>query len=227
MLLALVSGIRAEAVPGGRGLCPTCRGEVVAKCGEIVTPHWAHVSAIECDPWSEGESAWHSEWKMEWPVECREVGIGNHRADVATDTVVIEFQHSHLGAEEIRDREEHYEDHGKPVVWVWDASEAYADDRLTVTGVGLGGPHEHHDFHWSHARRSIAACQCPVYLDLGDGWLLQLRKVHNKERDPGDTRIGRWEPFCGWGHRVSREEFVKRHPPTTRRQPVVAGLLFS
>ena len=35
MKYALIGGNKAEAVKGSKGICPNCRGDVVAKCGEF------------------------------------------------------------------------------------------------------------------------------------------------------------------------------------------------
>ena len=39
--------------------CPFCNGIVIAKCGEIMSHHWAHKSLKECDDWYEPETDWH------------------------------------------------------------------------------------------------------------------------------------------------------------------------
>lgn len=105
--------------PGMRALCPSCGGDVLAKCGSIKAWHWSHVAA-DCDPWSEPETEWHLNWKRRFPPECREVVIGNHRADVRTKNgIVIEFQHSSISVEEIRDREAFY---GERMMWVIDGA---------------------------------------------------------------------------------------------------------
>lgn len=47
-----------------------------------------------------------------------------------------------------------------------------------------------------HPRRSILSCRRPVFLDVGDGWLLYLRFIGNRA------------PHGGWGSLVSAGEFV-------------------
>ena len=61
-------GNRIVAAPGQMAVCPSCNGEVVAKCGKIKVWHWAHLSA-DCDPWSEGMTEWHIGWQNEFPEE--------------------------------------------------------------------------------------------------------------------------------------------------------------
>lgn len=93
MRIAIKDFERAEASPGDRGYCPTCLNKVIAKCGDVMTWHWAH-EQNDCDPWSEGETEWHLRRKSKFPTQWQEVTIGNHRADVKTPDYVIEFQHS-------------------------------------------------------------------------------------------------------------------------------------
>ncbi len=115
---------------GQRADCPSCRGEMLSKCGEIVVHHWAHLSGKDCDPWAEQETLWHREWKNQFPSECREVTIYStdsdeyHRADVCLPNgTVLEFQHSSLTPKDIRKREDFYKRYANGVVWIVDGSE--------------------------------------------------------------------------------------------------------
>jgi len=124
MQLALVDNERVEAFSGGRGLCPTCGSDVIAKRGPRVLHHWAHHRPRDCDPWWENETPWHREWKNLFPIECREVSHTAddgeiHRADIKTPTgIVIEVQHSQMSDAERESREQFYEN----LVWVVDGS---------------------------------------------------------------------------------------------------------
>ncbi|QDV54611.1 competence protein CoiA [Rosistilla oblonga] len=124
MQLALVNNERSEAFPGGRGICPVCSSEVIAKCGPRVMHHWSHLRLRDCDPWWENETDWHREWKNLFPIECREVSHTAddgeiHRADIKTLTgIVIEVQHSSMTDAERISREQFY----KNLVWVVDGS---------------------------------------------------------------------------------------------------------
>ena len=60
MFLARLGAERVRATPGGCATCPMCGGKVIAKCGDIMSWHWAH-EASDCDTWSEGESDWHAQ----------------------------------------------------------------------------------------------------------------------------------------------------------------------
>lgn len=124
MQLALVNNERIEAFSGGRGICPVCGSETIAKCGPRIMHHWAHHRTRECDPWWENETPWHREWKNKFPMECREISHTAedgeiHRADVKTPTgIIVEIQHSSMTDAERISREEFY----KNLVWVVDGS---------------------------------------------------------------------------------------------------------
>ena len=195
MRLALTSGddglVRAEASPGARGLCDLCWHPVLAKCGALVEWHWAHISNQDCDEWSEPDSGWHRGWQNLFPGNRREVVIGRHRADVVTpDGLVVELQHSSLSTYEIAERETFY---GR-MVWVFDAAEAYESDRLNIR---RPAGKTYQTFRWKHPRKSIAACRRPAFLDLGDGRVFKLGKIHSAS------------PCGGWGTLLPTAELVE------------------
>ena len=99
---------------GGRGICPGCGGEMLAKCGEVTAHHWAHVNSKDCDSWGDNRmSPWHVAWQECFPKECQEVWVGEnneHRADVKGQKMILEVQKSSISAEKIREREEFYGD---------------------------------------------------------------------------------------------------------------------
>lgn len=183
-------GSRIAPSPGQSGVCPCCKAPVIPKCGEINIWHWAHASA-DCDPWSEPETDWHYNWKLQFPDEWREVTVGDHRADICTPNgVVVEFQKSSISPAEIAERELEYE----RMAWVFDAREAYANDRLDIRHKG-----DFVTFRWKHARKTIAHAKKPVFLHIsGDdpGTLLKVRKIHQ-----GDV-------FAGWGQVLDGSELV-------------------
>jgi competence protein CoiA len=149
---------RVQATPGSRAACPGCNARVIAKCGEINIWHWAHEAGKDCDPWSEGESSWHLDWKAKaTPSRC-EVTIGPHRADIVNRSgTVIEFQHSPLTQDQVREREEFYGD----MVWL-------------VDGIDFRGRFHVHNggdacrFVWPNARKWMYAIRRPLYLDFRD-----------------------------------------------------------
>jgi hypothetical protein len=104
------------AEPGLTGECLTCKSKLIAKCGDIKVWRWAHASPGDCDPRAEGGTEWHLGWKNDFVPGCQEVAMGPHRADVRTGRgTVIEFRHSPISPEEIRERGEFYKDLARPL----------------------------------------------------------------------------------------------------------------
>lgn len=114
MQYAIVDGVRSKPFVGGKGCCPMCGAEMIAKCGPRVLHHWAHKGKRNCDPWWENETDWHREWKGYFPENCREIHHQAedgeiHRADVMTPTgIYVEFQHSSMPEAERKAREAFY-----------------------------------------------------------------------------------------------------------------------
>ena len=142
MKFASVNGQRHEARPGQLGKCPACGDPTVAKCGKVRIWHWAYLGRRSCDSWWENETAWHRDWKGQFPVEWQEIvhraaDGEKHIADVKTDDDwVIEFQHSYIKPEERRSRDAFY---GK-LVWVVDGLRRTRDEAQYQTVVNEGVP---------------------------------------------------------------------------------------
>ena len=202
MQFAMIDGQRVMAAPGLTASCPSCGDVVIAKCGEIKQWHWAH-KQNDCDPWSEGMTAWHAKWQEMFPADWREVVIRKngsvHRADVRLPNGwVIEFQHSSIGVSEIAEREAFYWN----MVWVFDAREAYAEERFD-----LRNRRTHYTFRWKHPRISIAYATRPRFLHLSDIFLLDLRKMSKAT------------PCGGWGDLITPQKFVGRYVPVKAAIP--------
>lgn len=191
-MYADVDGLRVEARPGLVGFCPSCDGDVTAKCGHIVIWHWAHRASQDCDAWTEPETIWHRSWKQRFPIGSREVVIGNHRADVSTPFGVLEVQHSGLSVDDIRSRERHY----VRMCWLWDARDAYAEGRIELRRKPQRAPNWR-SFRWKQPRKSIAACNRPSFLHLADGMVLALGKLFPAA------------PAGGWGHLLAEPDVVR------------------
>src|SRR5690606_11582036 len=107
---AIVDENKTEAFKGGKGNCPCCGSELIAKCGELKINHWAHKGARNCDTWWENETEWHRKWKNNFPKEWQEIihfdeKGEKHIADVKTEKGwVLEFQHSYIKPEERNSR---------------------------------------------------------------------------------------------------------------------------
>lgn len=169
MQLALVDDQRVEAFPGGRGVCPICGAETIAKCGPRIIHHWAHHRLRDCDPWWENETVWHREWKNKFPLLCREVSHvaedGEiHRADVKTPTgIVIEIQHSAMTDAERISREEFYEN----LVWIIDGTTF--QDNFDIYHM-LPDPNSElaQDLVWSKAKRHMNGSNAGLFFRLSE-----------------------------------------------------------
>lgn len=138
MLIAEVNGKRCSATKGAKGICPYCKSEVIAKCGEQKIAHWAHKSIQLCDSWHEKETEWHLMWKNYFPLEWQELikydeKTGEkHIADVYTPQgFTLEFQHSAIKPEERQSREQFY----KNMNWVVDGTRLKNDYKRFETGI--------------------------------------------------------------------------------------------
>lgn len=202
---------RAVATPGAKGECPACGGELIAKCGEIVMWHWAHVSA-DCDSWAEPETEWHIKWKECFPLECREVTVGSHRADVMVGAHAIEFQHSPISANEIRQRENHY----GSLTWVIDGRdfrERFSVRRPKQDESAIKKRYFRHDqgdwiFDWSHAKKSwFHADPANVFIDFG-----HIEYWDRNSDYPTLFFIEEWSHGgkYGRGRYICREKFLRR-----------------
>ncbi|HYK70357.1 MAG TPA: competence protein CoiA family protein [Streptosporangiaceae bacterium] len=200
MMFASRNGGRIMATPGARASCPACESLVIAKCGQIVSWHWAHESVADCDEWAEPDSGWHLHWQSAVPEDRREVVFAPHRADaVAADGTVVELQHSSISTAEIAERESFY---GKRMIWIFDVGDAYAAERLLIRPKSYRNPPpgalRGASFRWKHPRKSVAWCRRPALLDLGDGEVLSLQRLYCSR-----------PPHGGWGWLYSAE-FVRR-----------------
>ncbi|RVD56165.1 competence protein [Mesorhizobium sp. M2D.F.Ca.ET.185.01.1.1] len=139
MRFALVNDERSEAAPQLLGCCLGCSQPMIAKCGTQRVWHWAHRSNRNCDTWWEPETLWHRDWKNQFPSEWQEIIQRDekgekHVADVMTaNGQVIEFQHSHLPAQERAAREAFY----RNMIWIVDGMRLKNDRKRFLAGGSL------------------------------------------------------------------------------------------
>ena len=138
MLIAEVNGKRTHATKGTKGICPCCKVEVIAKCGEVKIAHWSHKSKKNCDSWHEAETDWHRMWKNYFPENWQEIikydqETGEkHIADVCTENgFTLEFQHSPIKPEERLSREQFY----RNMNWVVDGTRLKNDYKRFEKGI--------------------------------------------------------------------------------------------
>lgn len=158
---------RITPQPNIDAYCPGCKLLLVAKCGSINIHHFAHINS-DCDSWYEPESEWHKKWKEKFSIECREVVIGNHRADIKTKKgMVIELQNSSISAEEIIERENFY----NKMMWVING-ESFKDN------FEISHKEGYVTFRWKHPRKCWMYAKKPIYIDFGNQ-IFRMKKMHN------------------------------------------------
>lgn len=182
MKFAIVDGQKLEPFPKGKGICPSCGNEMVAKCGRFKVWHWAHKSTRHCDSWWENETEWHRKWKSYFPLENQEVSHTDvnsgelHIADIKTNNdIVIECQNSPIKLEEVESREEFYDNmiwivngnrektrqHGQFLAALQIYLEVVKENPLTI------------EFCWTYRNKLFekwANSQVPVYFDFGSNF---------------------------------------------------------
>ncbi len=190
------SGDRIVATKDKEGFCPGCSSKLQPKAliSKHVVPHWAH-KAGDCDPWYEPESEWHRTWKERWPVECREVVMGPHRADVRMrDGTVLELQKSPISSEEIAEREQFYGN----MLWLLDArawdigrrdvsyagSDSYGDesyDRWNISMYPLRRMALENEQRvtatWRRPKRTWSISTKPLLLDVAPGCVVRVDHI--------------------------------------------------
>lgn len=170
MRYAIASNDRVEPeYSGQKGECPFCGSDVVARCGDILADHWAHVDKSDCVGCSAPMTEWHKAWQDEFPKECQEVKVGDHRADVLIDGFVIEFQHSSLPGPQIKAREDAY----KNMVWIIDVTESYPSFDNGVWQCSTG-----------QLDRYYHLCKSPLFLEMGSVGVCLVHDFAKRGRTP-------------------------------------------
>jgi competence protein CoiA len=210
-----ISGDRIWPSKDIEARCFGCDSLMVAKMGAIMTHHWAHLTKKECDEWMENEGEWHLGWKKRIEDYAKENKINGltvekfikqndkwHFADIySNEEGVTELQHSSISVENIQAREQFY---GR-MKWLFDCREAYEKGRLNITTQSkiinthpvLGNQYEEwNNFTWKHCKKSIGYTAKPIFFDLGNNKILQVRKK---------TINGK---MYGWGKVVDYEYFI-------------------
>ncbi|MFD0762708.1 competence protein CoiA [Lutibacter aestuarii] len=121
---------------GEKGICPTCKSEVIGKYGEIRTKHWSH-KVKDCDDWHEPITDWHIKWQNYFPIENQEITLYDneknefHRADIRLNNgVVIEIQNSPIKSIEIEQRENFYGKNG--LIWILNGENLMSKSELVT-----------------------------------------------------------------------------------------------
>lgn len=179
--------------------CPYCESNLRAKCGTIVTHHWAHISKDDNCIYKP-ETEWHRRLKKEAYRRGAkiEVRYGHHIADIVfRDIQVIELQHSNISQDEIISRSKHHTKRGRVIDWVFDYKDKYDDDQLIFTQAD-----DWMNFKQKWQKKTLQALfnsngvrkYWHVYLDFGLlPYIFQVEKLY--------------ENGNGWGNQVKNKPF--------------------
>jgi hypothetical protein len=173
----MVGAERLRATSGGprRGECLDCQAAMMAKTGNVMVWHWAHlVRPLDC------QAAYETEWHLQWKslaldgTQERPHPTGKRRADVlALGGFAVEFQHSALTAKDVQAREADWDN---KLVWVFDAQKAYQKGSLKI--MGQGGQR---GLFWFKAPEQIKAARCPTFYDIGNDELLRVGELRQEK----------------------------------------------
>ena len=165
-----------DAEKGQEYYCPVCGNQVIPRQGEVNSWHFAHVTSC-VDDWKYDMSEWHRNWQNRFPESTREVVIEykgeSHRADILTGGYVIEFQHSPITSTEFERRNLFYTKAGYKVIWVFDETEAYANEYIIGSGDNCD------KFVWKWPNRVLASVVPQRSTDIAV--VLQLTEDHDDD----------------------------------------------
>ncbi len=132
-----------EAVPQEQYYCPSCKGLLITKKGEIRRHHFAHKPGSKCtDTWYPlyDTSEWHYDWQSRFPKENQEIILKHegeiHRADVLTGRTVIVFQHSPISSANLQKFIRFYDSFGYKTVWLFDYTEQLSQNEIEIKDYG-------------------------------------------------------------------------------------------
>jgi hypothetical protein len=189
---------------GQRAICPHCKELLKSHVGEYKVRHWSHFPNPNCATNNkEGKTQWHYKnqlflKKLGYDIEKPVIKNGIYKiADVLVNNdIAIEFQHSSISHDEIRKRESHY----KKVIWVFDAYEAFDDNRIGFTNT---------KYSWKFPRETILSCNQPVFLNVYDDCYLHILSI-KKDR----VLLEKWHTrttlfYDGHCKAYNRHEFIE------------------
>lgn len=177
--------IRVNARDANRGdkyRCPGCNTCLVLKHGEINIPHFAHAKRQKCDMFTENKmTLWHLNHQRYFQESEREVLLSHdgvtHIADVKTDDVIIEFQHSPISYTTFKERSQFYHRFGT-LVWVFDLREKAENI-------------DHTTFHWER--------KCTIACGDEENYLSNIKFRYSPCRHCEDNK-GRTNTYFFWKH---------------------------
>lgn len=201
MLFALIDGKKLLATKGLLGKCPFCESNMIPKCGEYVSWHWAHERMKQCDSWSKGETQWHLNWKQVFGLNNCEIILKKdnqrHFADIKTISGrVIELQNSPINKQIIMSRETFY---GTDMIWIingqkfaqnfvvrpingtgYDAFTPEFDKHAKINGFTPFYKSLNKDnwerFQWKRPQVVWSNANADVFIDFGDEYLFHMKE---------------------------------------------------
>lgn len=160
------NGERIKATKGENAFCTCCGEKLIPKCGEINIWHWSHSNKSNCQ-YSGKMTDWHIAWQDRFEEKHREVRVntkdGYKIADIKLDSgIVIEFQNSPINSEEIRKREEVYND----MIWVLNydgkSENLMFNSKKQVEIIG------------DNIKKSFYVAKKPIFLSLKDNYIYDV-----------------------------------------------------
>ncbi len=166
----------SNAIRGKVYYCPACNYPLEQRKGEERQYFAHHRTGVNkdkhicCDSWNYDMSDWHINWQERFPEQCIEKIISydnqKHRADVAINDLIIEFQHSNISYFDFHSRNQFYQNCGYSVIWVFDIRQDVHEKRVY---------HEDgNKFTWSHANKMFQSLDLKkenitLYFQFTDG----------------------------------------------------------
>ncbi len=210
----IVYAINAES--GMIGECPHCGNPVRARCGEINVEHWAHIDN-ECPYITEKDTKWHIAWKSKFEKKGYETEkrFGNFIADAfnSKTNTILEFQHSSMTPQEIRNRCNYYKNINKNIKWIFDFTEKYKKAHIELTEKykdNEDGFYYNFKINWQRKRiiegvtritEKTTKPSVPIYFNLIYNYDIknyaQLRVIKNFDEYKSEMYSNRYRNYCG------------------------------
>lgn len=135
-----VSLIESQAGGGRNFFCPGCGNPVRLRRGQVIRPHFAHISLNNCHYFSENESAQHLALKIslhQWAGKHSQVELEKRLPELeqiadllVEDRLVLEVQCSTLPLKRLKERTYAYRRAGYHVLWLL-GEQLWLKNRLT------------------------------------------------------------------------------------------------
>jgi len=155
--------------PSKNFFCPSCRGELVVRAGNVNVAHFAHKSKCDCDGYDNDMSEWHRSWQRKFPLRNREVVLKldemnplsrncekqTRRTDVLCYGHAIEFQNSPISSSEFSERTYFFKLLGKKVVWVFNMIDAFQSGMIEFYEEWHGNKTNGGKYSWKYASKTF------------------------------------------------------------------------